>query len=230
MNTARRILSSLAVLAMIGTSCGGPDAATAADAPAKTTAPDTSIALKITAVTTTLPPSAEAPDGFEYHDVSSAGFGLAVPTRWVAVNLTTDDLTALLTDLDLDPDTETLVLQGMAGGVALMAIDIAENTNVNVISVPRQAGESLDNIESLAAAQIEQAFGGTIVSTDRVEVDGREAVKIVYEADFGTGPAEGHQYYIVADSAIFIATFTTFSEAADRDVFAQVMGTFELIS
>jgi len=230
------MLSSLAMLAMIGTSCSGLDAATAADAadavdaPAETTAPDTSIVLKITAVTTTLPPIAEAPDGFEYHDVSSAGFGVAVPTRWIAVDLTTDDLAALITELDLDPDTEALVRQGMAGGVSLMAIDTAENTNVNIISVPRQAGDSLDNIESLAAAQIEQAFGGTIVSTDRVEVDGREAVKIVYEADFGTGPAEGHQYYIVADSAIFIATFTTFSEAADRDVFAQVMGTFELIS
>lgn len=219
---------------ILASACGGdsesvPDSLDApAVAPTAAPPPETTVPPPTSASPTTI--TLPSPEGFDTYEIAADGFAISVPRSWVSIDLTAEDVAAILSDVDLDPSALALVEQSLAGGLSFVAIDVTGDPNINVLAIPRGPGDSVENIERLAVAQIEQLFGGVVLGTEELEIDNRATLRIRYEAEFPAGLAEGNQYYVVSEDDVFVITFTSFDAEVDRTLFPQVMETFRLLS
>ena len=173
---------------------------TAGCSSADTTAPNT----ETTASTTTaLPPAAlpstnapvSTPEGFEVFDGSADGFTIALPSRWAPVEATGEDWEAILSEMkdSFDPEALEIARTGLAGGFALLALDVTGDPNVNASVYPRGPLDTVESLEALLPSQMEELFGATVLSVDRIEVAGRESRRLVHEIAFPQGEADQHQ-------------------------------------
>lgn len=123
------------------------------------------------------------------------------------------------------PPSRLIHLDG--GGFALYALDVTGDPNVNVLAGPRGHLESLENLEEFAPRALGELVGATVLSIDRVEIAGTEALRMIYELTLpGVPLIEGHQYYMVTEDTVYVITFSSADPDADREVFAAVMDTF----
>ena len=229
-----RFLVGLIAAGLALAACGGGDSAetttssvTAATPTTTTTTTPTTTTTTTPTTTTTTTPTSE----YVLFDGSAHGFTIALPPRWVPLDLTKGDAEAILEAVEgvLDPEAVELVRgsQVAGGGFALYAFDVTGDPNVNVIAGPRGPLDSLENLEELAPRVLAELVGATVLSIDRVEIDGTEALQLIYELILpGVPLIEGHQYYMVTENTVYVITFSSLDPDADREVFAAVMDTF----
>ena len=233
-----RIAPGLVSVALVVAACTGDGTTTTTSTPnttvgtATTTFPSTSTTTTVeSAPTTTL--SIVVPEGYTLFDGSADGFSIALPSRWVPIDLTGSDTDALIAELEqvLNPEAIELVNQFFTSdfAFALFAVDVTGDPTVNLIVTPRTALDTVDNLEALIPAQIEELLGGTILSVERVDLAGVQGVQVVYEITFEGLVQEGHQYYVLTEDSVYVFSFGTFKPDDNRDIFAEVMATFSVI-
>lgn len=221
------VLASLLVAA----GCSSSDTSTGATSAVPSSTP---ASTPSSTTTTALLPASESsvPEGFEVFDGSADGFTIALPSRWVPIEATGDDIEAILAGMEdsFDPEALEIAEAGLAGGFALFALDVTGDPNVNANAFPRGPLDSVESLEALLPAQMEELFGATVVSLDRVKIAGHESLQLVHEIAFPNGVAEQHQYYVLSDDVGYVFTFTSYDPAADRDTFAAAIETLTLIN
>ena len=179
---------------------------------------------------TTAPPIEGASGEAEVFE-SPDGFRVTLPSQWVTLDVSADDVDSALGDVydTLNPETVEAMRNAFASGIefSLYAIDYTGDPNVNVLVVPRSPLDTVENLQKLLPTQLAEMFDATVLSAEAVEYGGLEGVEIVYEAEFPAGDAEGHQYYLLDEEVVFVFTFTTFDPESDRAEFQRVMESFQ---
>lgn len=148
-------------------------------------------------------------------EVADKGFALTLPDGWTRVDLSGDDLDALIAAAGaLDPAAAALysgqIKAMLAAGLSIFAFgpDPTGGTTLTVLTLPG-AGLSLDLLEQINASQLEALAEGEIVS-ERINLPAGEAVHFRYALAAGTGgvaPAID-QYLLVAGESQLVVTVT----------------------
>jgi hypothetical protein len=154
-------------------------------------------------------------------ELRDRGYALTLPDNWFTVDLSEEGIQDVLAEgLQGMPEGfgESLTEQvrtAISGGVSLLAYrnadgNAAAGTNVNVILLPAY-GMSLDTIEALNVAQLEQIVGeGATVDSERVMLPAGEAAVLRYElapSSAGDGVAI-EQYFFVGEDNQLVLTCT----------------------
>ena len=163
------------------------------------------------------PEDAVVPDGYKL--IEGDGVSIAAPDDWQ--ELAPDDFEMTPDELEeafpgAPPAFLDQATAAFEQGATLVAFDVDRDfsSNVNVASFPGEAPLSL--LEEQATAQLE-ALGGTVVSTEPLRVPAGDALRIEYHLDVAAPdgssvPADGVQYYVVADGRTHVVTVTTADE------------------
>ena len=167
----------------------------------------------------------------EVFTAEGAGFSIGLPLRWVPIDLTQEDADAIADGAEAIGSDAAEVVRGFADSETypLLAVEGSGDPRVTVTVLPREPQDSIDAFEETGPATLEQLVGATVVSTERLQVSGEEALRIVYTASFAAGEAEAHQFYVLGAESVYVVTFTTFDPEEDRAIFAVMMETFRLV-
>ncbi len=159
-------------------------------------------------------------------EVADKGFALTLPDGWTRVDLSGDDLDALIAAAGaLDPAAAALysgqIKAMLAAGLSIFAFgpDPTAGTTLTVLTLPG-AGLSLDLLEQINASQLEALAEGEIVS-ERINLPAGETVHFRYALAARTGgvaPAID-QYLLVAGESQLVVTVTA-GTAEDAEAIA----------
>jgi hypothetical protein len=229
---SRPAIAGLTLVACIAAACGNAPAS-ASPTPVEITAAPT---LAPTPVPSVEPSSATAsgtPDasaGAVIHGTTGEivnetdGYAITLPDGWLRLDLSADDLSAVMESAAGMSDDLATMMQSQAAtmamaGVHFWAIKTGEMddgfaSNANIIRQP-SIGVGLDMIEQLSVNQLESLdmLGGRKVAHDRVTLPAGEAIHLRYQvaakdASAADITATIVQYLIVHDDGQFILTVT----------------------
>ncbi|MEU8384211.1 hypothetical protein [Streptosporangium sp. NPDC048865] len=173
------------------------------------------------AVTPTATPTegaAPVPEGFKRIGGPANGVTVAIPEKWVALDLTKDDLDEGLKNSGLSGPTLEQAkksLETLVDNNGLWASDAASAkrsrngfpTNLNAFC---QAGRQISTEQLLreTRSQLEQ-LNAKVVETGKVRIGSREAARIVYSFETNDVQVRGTQYYVPVEDRTCIVTLST---------------------
>jgi len=180
------------------------------------------------------------PDGTQRVENATEQFTLTLPAGWETIDPQAPGVSDAVQErlesagfTNVPVNIDALI----ASGVKLWAFDVEPDTDTNfttnVTVLPLGSGNaSLDQIESQAAAQVEQGLG-VDVAQRRVTLGDGEALELRYVLD---PPAEGApslettQYIFDESRGNYVLTFSTLPEtqAAYAPIFEQIATSFKL--
>ena len=230
----RLTLIGLALALVLG-ACSGDDSASSAGSDASNGAATTGAGSADSTTAGTLPP---APEGFTVVDRRADGFAIALPPGWESFDLTEADVDAIVAaaaqaNPNLRSGIADAVKQLVQQGGLLYASDTSNPgkflTNVNLIKVTGVESD-LNLLQEQAQSQL-TAAGATNVSSTRVSLPAGEAVRTTYTvpvtlADGTPIEVAGLQVYVVADSNLYVLTFSTDQPEKYSSTFDQIIATF----
>jgi hypothetical protein len=171
-------------------------------------------------------------DGWVRYELPDVGVFLSLPPEWTALDLAAGDLDQLWEAVgELNPSLTNLmssevVRSLIAAGMVLYAIDTSPEslmsggiTNLNLLVTELPIDMPLDSYTALNIGQLESLFPDLELTSERVELGGREADKLIYTAEMGglTGAASMQftQYLTMDANTAYILTLTTPAELAE---------------
>lgn len=190
--------------------------------------------------------SLEIPASWAWFE-SPAGFRLAHPPDWIALDLTRADWEALLAEVP-DPQLRER-LSGQARQLiasqtaALLTAPTPEGeegrvfaSNLNVVAVSVATEASQDEVVSAILQNLRQVPGLNVQSLNRGQVHGWPAVAALYTyaargQDGRTYPVVGWQVYLrTQPDRLYVLTFSTLPEVFDERIqqFARMVASFEV--
>ena len=219
------VLAIIAVIAIALAACGSsasPSASPTAAAPT-----DEPTAEPTAEPTEAAPESAEPSEGgsdlpttgrIEFPD---KGYAVTLPDNWFRVDLSDEGIQELFQagagelPEGFDETMKAQIQAMLQGGVSLLAYRLPDDaapmgTNINVLVLPNY-GMSLDTLEALNKAQIQQIVGADAeVGSSRVDLASGEAGLLQYSfaAADGGDPTGIDQYYLVGNDSQLILTCT----------------------
>lgn len=240
--TRRAPIVALAALAILVAACGGGPASpsTAADTPAPSAATTPAPTVAPTPAPTEAAseaPSASTGGGAGLPttgriEIPDAGIAVTLPDGWTRIDLTAEDLDAILEAAgQSDPAMAAMLSEQVralaAAGLTFFAIgdDITTGETMNVLTTPAM-GLSLDLLESLNQAQLEQlAVEGTL-EADRVTLPAGEAIRFAYDLPSQGGAAASVvQYALVANERMVVLSVS----AGDPEDVEAIAGSIEAL-
>jgi len=192
-------------------------ATTTASASTTTSMPASSVTTGTTAATTTTTPatpSVEVPEGFSLLGGEDAGFLMALPEGFVALDLSSDDVSSLLDNSPLDADTRAAAQAAIeAGSFTFWAFDFsnAEGTFVPNVNAQILPGSGLDDIDVYLQVLPQQyaSLGATMLSLDQVEYDFGPALAAVVQIPIGDGThSTAFQLLAPVDDLVYTITIS----------------------
>lgn len=190
-----------------------------------------------------LPPSeptavspSEVPAGFETFDGSTNGFVIALPSRWLAIDVTVGDQDSIAAELEkiFPPEaSETLsssyvqnrrTAASGSGGLVMVAFDTTYDPNLTVTMFLRTLYGTLESEEDIL-----QTFGGgEVQSVDRLEVSGREAWRLARLFSTESGDSEFIQYLVLGENFIYDIAFISSQPGANDELLSLIINTFTI--
>jgi hypothetical protein len=180
----------------------------------------------------------EVPEGFQIFDGSADGFLIALPDGWLVIDATVGDQDSIAAELEkiYPPDIAETVsssflqarkTEGSASGLVMAAFDADGDPNLTVTVSSRTPDDTLESWEDTLRTGTE-ASGGTVNSIDRLEVSGREALRIaaLFPHEFGT--SEIIQYIVLSEDTTYNITLSSAQPGAHVDLFVQAIDTFTI--
>ena len=149
-------------------------------------------------------------------EVADMGFDLTLPDGWNRVDVTPEALEAAMAASELDPElaaqysAQIKALLGTGLSIFAFGPDPSAGTQVTVLALPGM-GLSLDLLDQINTAQLEQLAEGDIVS-ERITLPAGDAIH--YRYALGTQGASGatlDQYFILAGTNQLVVTATNAS-------------------
>lgn len=206
--------------------------ATATTAPMETPVPSPTATAAEVPLTASGTISTTLKNGWVQYELSDAGFSLALPPTWVAIDLAAADLGQMLQIMgDLNPNLANLLSTDvmsslLEAGMVLYAIDTAPDsllsggiTNLNLLVTELPIELTLDSYAAINIGQLESLFPDLIMESERVELGGREAERLLYTAEmtalFGPAPMQFDQYLSLDGMTVYVLTLTTPTELAE---------------
>jgi hypothetical protein len=126
--------------------------------------------------------------------------------------------------------------------MVLYAIDTAPDsllsggiTNLNLLVTELPIEMPLDSYTALNIGQLESLFPEVVVTSERVELGGREADKLTYTAEMaglmGAAPMQFTQYLVMDASTVYVLTLTTPAELSEgyEPVFDEIASSVEFL-
>ncbi len=233
MSLRRLTLIPLALALVLG-ACSGDDSSSSgsegSNSAATSAAGDTTSAASSTLL--------QAPEGFTVVDRGADGFVIALPPGWQDFDLTEADVDAIIAaatqaNPNLGSGVGDAVKQLVQQGGLLYAYDTSNasnfRTNLNLIKVSG-VESGLDLLQEQAQSQL-TAAGATNVSTTQVSLPGGDAIRTTYTvpvnlADGSKVDVAGLQVYVLANSNLYVLTFSTDQPDKYSETFDQVIATF----
>ena len=245
----RATLVALAACSIVVAACGGgpasasPSTGPAADTPAPSTAASpTAAPTEVPSDAATDAPS-DAPsastDGSDGGpttgriEVPDSGIAVTLPDGWTRIDLSAQDLEAILEAAGgSDPALAAVLSEQVralaAAGLTFFAIgdDIAEGETMNVLSTPSM-GISLDLIESLNESQLQQVAVEGTLETDRVTLPAGEAIRFAYDLPGQAGAqASVIQYALISGDRMVIVSVSG-ADTEDVEAIAESIETLD---
>ena len=169
-------------------------------------------------------------------EVADSGFAVTLPTGWLAIGLTGEDIDKLIGTEGNKEVAESLRQQApalLAAGVKLWAFDTGKATGSSLQVIVQSGPTPIETLRKLAQQFI--ATGSDLASSELTDltVSGSEAVRLDYglERDSGVGTtvkANGTQVYVstAATSYIFAITVADGGAATAAD---EIVGSIEFL-
>lgn len=205
---------------------------------------------------TAIPAATSAPysitigeDGWQQYQNYAFGFALALPPDWEVIDLTVDDLKALLTEtVSNNPELESQFTSEymnnlVAVGIKLIAIDVSlaslasgTSSNLNVLVSELLYEITLADYIELNVLQIRSLLGEDLqISQEIVTIGELDAGKITYQAEITDIFGEAHQveyqqYLILQGRTQYVLTFTAGTDQISEDgpIFDRIANSFAL--
>jgi hypothetical protein len=236
----RRLVFALVVL-LLGACAPAPTATpfspTATLAPQPTaTAPPAATSLPTARATT----AATADPYAGWQTVATSALSIRLPADWQAVDLSGEDAAALLTQLR----AQQSFLADVAGDVtaqdaALVAVGPQRDGPADSLTIRRTplGAERVTDLRrqviDLVLPQYEQLGFAPVAGPDDGHTEaGLPLASVTYELPGGDGlpPVRGQQFFIAADSDLWILTFSAFPAPGrlDPDAFGRAAASFQL--
>ncbi len=203
---------------------GGPSGVFSAPLPGQVSPPAPTIVIPV-----------EAPEGYQVFDGSREGFALALPSEWVAIDLTEGDEESITTQLESIFDLETArslsasymphrktAASGL-GGIVMVAFHPNGNPSVSITVSP--ATGRIEDMEQSIRDGVEGA-GGSVLSADRLQILGGDGWRIVISFP-EAGDTESHVYVIRSQDTEYLITFNTSNPEKDGEVFTTIIDTLK---
>ena len=175
------------------------------------------------------------PEGYQLFDGSEHGFVIALPSQWVPIDFTVtpEELEDQAGALGIDPEVLLSVKEvyGVGGfaDVHLYAVLPGSDTRMLVDSRDALSGASIEFYEEILRNIVE--FSQTLLSLDRVEVAGFEAVVAVYEEQSAgaSTPAQTHEYHVITDDTVYQIIVRFEAGSADPQTATNIVNSFRVV-
>jgi hypothetical protein len=186
--------------------------------------------------------------GWVAYELADVGISLALPPEWIALDLAAGDLDQMWGAVaELNPNLTSLmssevVRSLIAAGMVLYAIDTSPDslmsggiTNLNLLVTQLPIDIPLDSYTALNIGQLESLFPDLDLTSERVELGGREADKLNYTAEMssltGAASMQFTQYLTLDANTAYVLTLTTPAELAEgyETVFEEIAASFEFL-
>ncbi|MGD2026315.1 MAG: hypothetical protein PVI99_00745 [Anaerolineales bacterium] len=249
--------SSADILNMIASATPTPTAApTHTSTPQPTPTPRETPKLDVLPTNTSPPGETEAPysitieeDGWQKYQNFEYRFSLNLPPEWEILDLTVDDLKALLNEMvNNNPAMESYFTSEylnnlVSAGIKLIAIDASvaslssgSTSNLNVLVADLLFEITLVDYIEVNVAQIKSVLGEELEVNEEIVMIGElEAGKITYNAEitdiFGNPQQVEYRQYLILDGRTqYVLTFTAGMDKvqADAPIFDQITDSFTL--
>jgi len=245
MGPRRSLVAVLAILALVGAACGSSAPGETALAPATADAPTDEPTVEPTdEAAESVEPSEGGADlpttgRIEFPD---KGYAITLPDNWFRIDLSDEGIQQMLQagagelPEGFDETMQSQIQQMLQSGVSPLAYRLQDDaaamgTNINVLVLP-DYGMSLDSLEALNKAQIQQIVGANAeVGASRLDLAAGEAALLEYgfESGGGGGPVGIDQYYLVGNDNQLILTCTIPGGGDVKDECREIANSLELL-